>query len=86
VVKRGVAAENTRLIRLTPKLTEEEVRRQASLGLFELLAEERNELGVVRAFTVRETKHYESDAAFLKADPGRARPPRQQADRGGSCR
>jgi type III restriction enzyme len=66
VVKRGVAAENTRLIRLTPKLTEEEVRRQASLGLFELLAEERNKLGVVRAFTVRETKHYESDAAFLK--------------------
>ena len=66
VVKRGVAVETTRLIRLTPKLTEEEIRRQASLGVFELLAADRNKSGVVRAFTVRETKHYESDAAFLK--------------------
>ena len=66
VVKRGVATENTRLIRLTPKLTEEEIRRQASLGVFKIVAEDRNRSGVVRAFTVREIKHYESDAAFLK--------------------
>jgi type III restriction enzyme len=66
VVKRGVALEDTRVIRLTPKLTKEEVRQKAILGLFEILAEERNKHGVVRAFTVRETKYYESDAAFLK--------------------
>jgi type III restriction enzyme len=66
VVKRGVAVENTRVIRLTPKLTEAEVRHEATLGLFQLVAEDRNRQGVVRAFTVRETKYYESDAAFLK--------------------
>ena len=66
VVKRGVAVENTRVIRLTAKVTEEEVRQQATLGVFDIVAEDRNRYGAVRAFTVRETKYYESDAAFLK--------------------
>jgi type III restriction enzyme len=66
VVKRGVAVETTHLIRLTPKFTEEEIRRQASLGVFELPSADRNKSGAVRAFRVRETRHYESDAAFLK--------------------
>lgn len=34
--------------------------------MFDLVAEDRNRHGVVRALTVRETKYYESDAAFLK--------------------
>ena len=66
VVKRGMATAKTRIIRLTPKLTEEEVRREATFGAFDIVAEDRNRHGVVRAFAVRETKYYESDAAFLK--------------------
>ena len=66
VVKRGEAVETVRTLKLTATVTEEQVRYQATLGAFEILAEERNRNGVIKSFTVREVKYFESDAAFLK--------------------
>jgi type III restriction enzyme len=66
VVKRGVPIESTRTIKLTAAVTEEDVRFQATVGLFEILREERKKNGQIVTFTVKETKYVESDAAFLK--------------------
>jgi type III restriction enzyme len=66
VVKRGVPIESTRIIKLTAAVTEETVRYQATVGRFAILQENRKKNGEILAFTVRETKYVESDAAFLK--------------------
>lgn len=66
VVKRGEAVETTRTIKLTASLSEEQVRYEAALGAFEILSTEIKRDGSAKSFTVRETKYYESDAAFLQ--------------------
>jgi type III restriction enzyme len=66
VVKRGAAREETRQIKVTPVMTAEEVRRQAALGAFQILAVESKRDGSPKAYTVKETRYYESDAAFIK--------------------
>ena len=66
VVKRGVPVESVRTIKLTATVTEEDVRHQATVGLFEIVGEEEKKNGQTAAFRVKETKYYESDAAFLK--------------------
>lgn len=66
VVKRGVPVEIGRTVKLSATVTEDKVRQQAAQGVFDLVAEERGRYGAVRSFVVRETKYYESDAAFLR--------------------
>ena len=68
VVKRGQAVQSERKIKLGGKdaITEADVRHQAMLGAFEIMREEKAKSGELRAVVVRETKYYESDAAFLK--------------------
>lgn len=66
VVKRGQPIAKIRTIRLTAKVTAEQIRHQATVGAFEIVNVETTRNGSPRAFTVRETQYLESDAAFLK--------------------
>jgi type III restriction enzyme len=66
VVKRGQAVEKDRTIKVTPSVTAEDIRYQATVGAFEIRNVEAKRDGSPKAFTVRETQYLESDAAFLK--------------------
>jgi len=66
VVKRGVPLETIRSINVSATTTAEEVQHQATVGAFQILSVERKRNGEPKAFTVKETKYFESDAAFLK--------------------
>ncbi|WP_405243683.1 BPTD_3080 family restriction endonuclease [Lentisalinibacter salinarum] len=66
VVKRGEPVVSVRTINLSRTVTEEDVRYQETVGAFDILEEQRKRNGDVKAFTVRETKYLESDAAFVR--------------------
>jgi type III restriction enzyme len=66
VVKRGTPIEMVRTIRLSATLSAEEVQHQATVGAFQILNVERKRDGAPKAYTVKEARFYESDAAFLK--------------------
>lgn len=66
VVKRGQAVEKQRTIKVTATLSADEIRRQATLGAFEILSVENKRDGTPKAFNIKETQYLESDAAFLK--------------------
>jgi len=66
VVKRGNPVEVIRTIKLTAALTAEEVNRQSTLGNFQIIGVEIKRDGSPKTFTVKETRYYESDAAFIK--------------------
>lgn len=68
VVKRGVPVEKLRPVKLGGRddLTAEDIRHQATTGAFDIVRELRDSKGVLTGFEVRETRYYESDAAFLR--------------------
>jgi type III restriction enzyme len=66
VVKRGQAVEKHRTVKVTATLSADEIRRQATLGVFEILGVENKRDGSPKAFNVKEVQYLESDAAFLK--------------------
>lgn len=66
VVKRGQAVEKIRTIKVTATVPAEQIRHQATVGVFEIVGEEKKRDGSPKAFTVKETQYLESDAAFLK--------------------
>ena len=66
VVKRGQPVMSIRNVRLNKNTTEADVRYQAIVGALEIIGEDRTRAGRLRGFTVRETRYFESDAAFLK--------------------
>jgi type III restriction enzyme len=66
VVKRGQAVEKIRTIKVTAAVSAEQIRHQATVGVFEIVGEEKKRDGSPKAFTVKETQYLESDAAFLK--------------------
>ncbi|UNK48853.1 DEAD/DEAH box helicase family protein [Lysobacter sp. S4-A87] len=68
VVKRGVPVERVRTIKLGGKLnlSEADVRQQSVTGAFEIVSELRDPKGKLVGFDVRETRYFESDAAFLR--------------------
>lgn len=68
VVKRGVPVEKVRTIKLGGKLnlSEADVRQQSAAGGFEIVSELRDPKGMLIGFDVRETRYFESDAAFLR--------------------
>lgn len=67
VVKRGVPVIKTRTVKLGGKddVTEADIRQQALTGAFEIVQELTDKKGLI-GFEVRETRYYESDAAFLR--------------------
>jgi len=73
VVKRGQAVERIRTIKVTATVTPDQIRHQATVGVFEIVAVENKRDGTPKAFTVKETQYLESDAAFLKRVLGGAR-------------
>jgi type III restriction enzyme len=66
VVKRGTPVETVRTIKVSATVTVEDIQHQATVGMFEIQSVERKKNGEAKAFTVKETKYFESDAAFLK--------------------
>jgi type III restriction enzyme len=66
VVKRGVPIETVRTIKLSATISAEEVEHQATVGAVQILKVERKRDGTPKAYTVKETRFYESDAAFVK--------------------
>lgn len=66
VVKRGTPVETIRTIKVSATQTAEQIQHQATLGAFQILDVERKRDGTPKSFTVRETRYFESDAAFLK--------------------
>jgi len=66
VVKRGQAVEMIRSVKVTASLTAEQIRHQATVGVFQILGVEKKRDGSPKAFTVKEVQYLESDAAFLK--------------------
>jgi len=66
VVKRGVPVETIRIIKVSAALTTEEIQHQAAVGAFQIVGVERKRDGTAKAFTVKDTRYFESDAAFLK--------------------
>ena len=66
VVKRGLPVETIRTIRVSASLSVDEIRHQATVGAFQILTVESKRDGTLKAFTVKETRYFESDAAFLK--------------------
>lgn len=66
VVKRGQPVEKFRTIKVTASVTAEQVRHQATVGAYEIVAVETKRDGTPMAFAVKETQYLESDAAFLK--------------------
>jgi type III restriction enzyme len=65
VVKRGVAVETVRELRVGPKLSENEVRLGAAQGAYQIVEVKTGRQAAVRAFTIRETRYFESDAKFV---------------------
>ena len=65
-VKRGLAVEKTRTIKVTATLSADEIRHQGTVAAFEILSVENKRDGTAKAFVVKETQYLESDAAFLK--------------------
>jgi type III restriction enzyme len=66
VVKRGAPVETVRTIKLSANVSAEDIQHQAAVGAFQILNVERRRDGTAKAYTVKETRFYESDAAFLK--------------------
>jgi type III restriction enzyme len=66
VVKRGQAVERVRTIKVTATVTADQIRHQATVGAFEIVAVETKRDGTPKTFVVKETQYQESDAAFLK--------------------
>lgn len=66
VVKRGIPVETERAIKPGPKLSLADIERQVVLGAFQILKIDRDRQGKPKAFTIRETRYFESDAAFLR--------------------
>lgn len=68
VVKRGVPVEKTRAVKLGGRddLSEEDIRHRATTGAFDIVRELRDAKGVLTGFDVKETRYFESDAAFLR--------------------
>lgn len=66
VVKRGTPVETVRTIKVSATQTPEQIQHQATIGAFEILSVERRANGTPKAYTVKETQYYESDAAFLR--------------------
>jgi type III restriction enzyme len=66
VVKRGTPVETVRTIKVSATSTPEEIQHQATIGAFQILSVERKRNGEPKAYTVKETRYFESDAAFLK--------------------
>jgi type III restriction enzyme len=68
VVKRGTPVTKKRTLKLGGKdeVTEADLRQQALMGAFEIVAEVRDAKDVLIGFGVKETRYYESDTAFLR--------------------
>lgn len=66
VVKRGQPVTVERTLKVSATLTVEDILHQATVGAFEIIGVEKKRDGTPKAFTIRETRYYESDAAFLK--------------------
>jgi type III restriction enzyme len=66
VVKRGQAVGKIRKLNVTATSTADQIRHQATVGAFEIIAVETKRDGSPKAFTVKEVQYLESDAAFLK--------------------
>jgi type III restriction enzyme len=66
VVKRGHPVEAIRTVKVTEAMSAQQIQHQATVGAFQILDVERKRDGTPKAFKVKETRYYESDAAFLK--------------------
>ncbi|KQW46703.1 MULTISPECIES: BPTD_3080 family restriction endonuclease [unclassified Roseateles] len=68
VVRRGTPVEKLRTIKLGGRddLSEADIRHQALTGAFDIVRELRDKKEVLTGFEVKETRYYESDAAFLR--------------------
>ncbi len=68
MVKRGVPVEKQRTVKLggRDELSEADIRHQAATGAFDIVRELRDAKGLLTGFDVRETRYFESDAAFLR--------------------
>lgn len=66
VVRRGTPVETIRTIKVTATLSADEIRHQATVGAYEIVGVDTKRDGTPRAFTVKEIRYFESDAAFLK--------------------
>lgn len=68
VVKRGVPVEKQRTVKLGGRdgLSEADIRHRATTGAFDILRELRDAKGALTGFEVKETRYFESDAAFLR--------------------
>lgn len=68
VVKRGVPVEKLRTVKLGGRddLSEADIRHQATTGAFDIVRELRDAKAALTGFEVKETRYYESDAAFLR--------------------
>ena len=68
VVKRGVPVDKQRTVKLggRDELTEADIRHRATTGAFDIVRELRDTKGMLTGFEVKETRYFESDAAFLR--------------------
>ena len=68
VVKRGVPVEKLRTVKLGGRddLTADDIRMRATSGAFDIVREVHDAKGVLTGFDVKETRYFESDAAFLR--------------------
>jgi type III restriction enzyme len=68
VVRRGDPVERLRTVKLGGRedLSEADIRHQALTGAFEIVRELRDKGDRLTGFEVKETRYYESDAAFLR--------------------
>ena len=68
VVRRGVAVEKSRTIKLGGKdeISEADIRQQALMGAFEIMREIKDAKDRLTGFEVKEVRYYESDTAFLR--------------------
>jgi type III restriction enzyme len=66
VVKRGLPVETIRTIKVSATVTAQEIAQKAMLGAYEILSVERRRDGTPRAYSVKETRYFESDRAFVK--------------------
>ncbi len=66
VVKRGTPVETIRTIKVSATLSADEIQHRATVGAFQILGVEKKRDGSAKVFTVKETRYFESDAAFLK--------------------
>ena len=66
VVKRGLPVEILRTIKVSATQSADEIQHQATVGAFRIVSVETKRDGTPKAFTVKETRYFESDAAFLQ--------------------